>query len=83
MAKQKPEPEDKPDEKPAAPPANDLMTTKDLMNYLMMSRTKIWELVHKKGLPAFRIGGDYRYRRSEVDIWLESQKFIPGTEKDE
>jgi excisionase family DNA binding protein len=23
------------------------------------------------GLPAFKLGGDYRYRRSEVMQWLE------------
>jgi excisionase family DNA binding protein len=77
MAKQKPDSNDDSDSRPAPSPANDLMTTKELMDYLQISRTKVWELVHKKGLPAFRIGGDYRYRRSEVDKWIEGQRFVP------
>ncbi len=47
------------------------MTTRQLMEFLQLSRTKVWELVTKEGLPAFKIGGDYRYLRSEVLVWLE------------
>ena len=50
---------------------DELMTTRQLMEFLGLSRTKIWELVNKEQLPAFKIGGDYRYRRSEVIVWLE------------
>jgi excisionase family DNA binding protein len=56
---------------------NDLLTTRDLMDYLQVSRTKVWELVTKQGLPAFKLGGDYRYRRSEVDLWLETMRSQP------
>lgn len=51
--------------------ADELMTTKQLMSFLNLSRTKIWESVQYEGLPAFKIGGDYRYRKSEVLQWLE------------
>jgi excisionase family DNA binding protein len=49
----------------------ELMTTRDVMAFLNFSRTKIWELVQHEQLPAFKLGGDYRYRRSEVIQWLE------------
>ncbi len=54
-----------------------LMTTRELMEFLNLSRTKIWELVTRQGLPAFKIGGDYRYRRSEVLAWLEKYRVRP------
>ena len=57
---------------------DELMTTKQLMEYLQLSRTKIWELVNKENLPAFKIGGDYRYRRSEVDEWMEKYRVHKG-----
>ena len=62
------------------PPGNDeqLLTTRELMEFLNLSRTKIWELVTKQGLPAFKIGGDYRYRRGEVLAWLEKYRVAPG-----
>ena len=50
---------------------DELMTTRQLMEFLSLSRTKIWELVKKEQLPAFKIGGDYRYRQTEVIEWLE------------
>ena len=77
---------------PAEPPAyaapadeiirwnEELMTTRELMDFLSLSRTKIWELVHHEGLPAFKIGGDYRYRRSEVLRWLERFRVRPESQ---
>ena len=68
----------------AAPkPDEELMTTRDLMAFLNLSRTKIWEYVQYEGLPAFKLGGDYRYRKSEVVAWLENYrvKSDPGKKK--
>ena len=48
-----------------------VMTTRELMEFLSLSRTKIWELTKKEELPATKVGGDYRYVRSEVLAWLE------------
>lgn len=66
-----------------APPADtngakgwddEFMTTRELMEFLSLSRTKIWDLVNNEGLPAYKIGGDYRYRRTEVLAWLEKYR---------
>jgi excisionase family DNA binding protein len=57
---------------------DELMTTRQLMEFLSLSRTKIWELVNKEQLPAFKIGGDYRYRRTEVIVWLEKYRVKRG-----
>jgi excisionase family DNA binding protein len=51
--------------------AEELMTTRELMGFLNLSRTKVWEYVQYEGLPAFKLGGDYRYRKAEVVQWLE------------
>ena len=57
---------------------DELMTTRQLMEFLSLSRTKIWELVNKEQLPAFKIGGDYRYRRTAVIEWLEKYRVKRG-----
>lgn len=64
------------------PGANDLMKTEEVLGYLAISRTKLWQLVNKEGLPAFKIGGDYRYRRSEIDAWIEKQRVQPDKPRD-
>lgn len=63
----------------AAGAGNELLTTRELMDYLQISRTKVWELVRDKTnpIPAFKLGGDYRYRRSEVDAWMETLRVRP------
>lgn len=61
----------------AADASQKLLTTRELMEFLNVSRTKIWELVKQDGLPAFKIGGDYRYRLSEVVAWLERYRVPP------
>lgn len=70
MKKQKP----KQDSPPPDQVIDELMTTRQLMEFLNLSRTKIWSLVTKGDLPAFKVGGDYRYRRSEVLAWLEKYR---------
>lgn len=55
-----------------------IMTTRELMVFLSLSRTKIWELTKKEGLPATKVSGDYRYVRSEVLEWLEKYRVVRG-----
>lgn len=57
---------------------NVVMTTRELMEFLSLSRTKIWELTKKEGLPATKVGGDYKYVRSEVLDWLEKFRVVRG-----
>lgn len=66
---------------PPASASSDLMKTEEVLGYLAISRTKLWQLVNKEGLPAFKIGGDYRYRRSEIDAWIEKQRVQPGKQE--
>lgn len=53
------------------PSSDRLMTTAEVMRLLNLSRTKIWTMVQYDGLPAFKFGGDYRYRESEILKWME------------
>lgn len=61
-------------ETPSSP--EPLWTSEDVMNYLRISRTTLWTLVKRKALPAFKLPGlgEWRYRRSEIDQWISSQR---------
>ena len=48
-----------------------LMTTSEVMAFLNLSRTKVWTMIQHDGLPAFKFGGDYRFRKSEILKWME------------
>ena len=66
---------------PAAVPDERLLNTRELMEFMNLSRTKVWDLVNNHGLPAFRVGGDYRYLRSEVLAWLQQYR-VKAAEQD-
>jgi len=50
------------------------ITTSDVMDLLKISRTKIWCLIQKENFPAFKIGGDYRFQKSEILTWMEQRR---------
>ena len=60
-----------------------LLNTRELMEFMNLSRSKVWDLVNNQGLPAYRVGGDYRYLRSEVLAWLQQYRVKPAEEDKE
>lgn len=61
----------------------ELLTSAQVLSLLQIGRTKLWELVRRGDLPAYRIGSGrtapLRYRRDEVLCWLDRQR-VPQPE---
>lgn len=55
------------------PPISPLWDTKQLAEHLGMSPRYIGQLVRESKLPYVRIGRSLRFRRDEIDAWLESR----------
>jgi len=70
--------EHNPQQKETVPTDETLMTTSELMTFLNLSRTKIWSMIQNDGLPAFKFGGDYRFRKSEIMAWMEKYRISSG-----
>ena len=56
---------------------NDLMTTKELAEYLQLDRMTIYKLLKSGDIPANRVGQQWRFFRSDIDSWIRSQKVNP------
>ena len=56
-----------------------LMTLPEVATYLGMAERTIYVWVQKNKIPAFKLGASWRFRRSEIDAWLESQRSGPST----
>ncbi|TBR17313.1 helix-turn-helix domain-containing protein [bacterium] len=52
------------------------MDIKTLALYLGMGRSKIYNLIRQKKVPASRIGRQYRFSRPLVDQWLKEQLIL-------
>lgn len=70
-----PEPGDAASTNADLPSDETLMTTVEVMRFLNLSRTKVWMMIQNEGLPAFKFGGDYRFRKSELVAWMERYRF--------
>ena len=53
-----------------------LLTLDDLAEYLSVSRRTIYRLLGGNNLPAYRVGGQLRFRREDVDKWLENKRLV-------
>ena len=48
------------------------MTYKELAGYLNLSKPTIDELLIKNGMPYFRVGSTYRFKKSDVDEFMNT-----------
>jgi excisionase family DNA binding protein len=59
--------------KPAPAPAGEIMTVPTLAEFLRCNQSTIYRLLKKKQIPAFNLGSDWRFFRSDIDEWIARQ----------
>jgi len=61
----------------------DIMNVHEVARYLRVNEAKIYRLARSAGIPAFRLGGAWRFRRCTIDEWIlkESQENLKFTEE--
>jgi len=52
------------------------MTTKEVARYLRVDQYTIYRLVTQKKIPAFKIGNQWRFKRSVLERWLKTKMNI-------
>ena len=50
------------------------MTVQDVAEYLKLGKTKIYQYVQHGRIPGYKVGGQWRFHRSEIDDWIRSGK---------
>ena len=53
--------------------SDEILTIKEVADYLKVAEKTIYRLVGSKKLPGFKVGGIWRFRKSEVDNWINTQ----------
>ena len=54
-----------------------LMSLPEVARYLGMAERTIYDWAQSGRLPAFKLGATWRFRRSEIDAWLETHRSGP------
>ena len=59
---------------------DDILTIPDVATLMMVAQKTVRGLVPKGDLPAFKVGGRWRFRRGFIDSWLEEKTRAAGTQ---
>jgi excisionase family DNA binding protein len=51
----------------------EVMDIKELADYLQIGKSKIYNLIRLRKIPASRIGRQYRFSKEVIDSWLREQ----------
>jgi excisionase family DNA binding protein len=49
-----------------------LLTTEQVAHYLKIDKFTLYRLVTRGKIPAFKVGNQWRFKRSMIETWLES-----------
>lgn len=49
---------------------SEILTIKEVAEYLKVTERTIYRLAAVKKIPGFKLGGTWRFRRSDLDQWI-------------
>jgi excisionase family DNA binding protein len=50
------------------------LTTEEVLEYLQVNLRTVYRLIKANKIPAVRVGRQWRFRKSDIDAWLDSQR---------
>lgn len=58
----------------------EVMSVKELAEYLGIGKSKIYSLIKQKKIPASKIGRQYKFSKTVIDSWLKEKIIIKKEE---
>lgn len=52
---------------------DEILTIDEVAAYLKAGKRTVYRLALSGGIPAFKLGGTWRFRRAELDRWIASR----------
>lgn len=49
---------------------DEILTIDEVATYLKAGKRTVYRLASRRKLPAFKLGGTWRFRRAELDQWI-------------
>jgi len=53
---------------------DEILKIKDVANLLKVGEKTVYSMAKKGELPAFKVRGQWRFSRKDIDEWIEDQK---------
>ena len=51
----------------------EIFTLDDVATYLKVGKRTVYRLAAAKKIPAFKVGGTWRFSRTDIDKWIKQQ----------
>lgn len=58
--------------------ADEILTVAEVAVLLKVAEKTVYTMAQKSELPCFRVRGQWRFRRLDLDSWIASQVRVPG-----
>lgn len=58
---------------PTSNSEGEILTIKQVADYLKVTDRTIYRLAAAKKIPAFKVGGTWRFRKADIDGWIAAQ----------
>jgi excisionase family DNA binding protein len=55
----------------------ELLTVEEVAGYLKIDRITVYRMLARRKIPAFKVGGQWRFYRKMIDAWLIKNSNIP------
>ncbi len=62
---------------------NNLMRLDEVATYLRLSNDTAYRMAQTGNLPASKVGVQWRFRKADIDLWLEANKNVGGESRRE
>lgn len=53
---------------------NEIYTVKEVASYLKLAEKTAYRLASEGKLPGFKVGGSWRFRKQDIDSWINDQR---------
>ena len=57
---------------------SEIMTMKEVAEYLKINEKTAYRLASEGKLPGFKVGGSWRFRQSDIDDWIDKEANAKG-----
>ena len=54
---------------------SEIMTIKDVADYIKMNERTVYKLANNAKIPAVRLSNQWRFKKNTIDEWLEAQMY--------
>jgi excisionase family DNA binding protein len=57
---------------------DEILTLKEVASYLKVAEKTAYRLAAEGRLPGFKVGGSWRFKRTDIESWIEEQRQAHG-----